>query len=101
MALSATNSDGKVTVSSQTASDHISLVPGREYALSFSSAGAFALDLQMMAGDGASWDDVYDVTDKVSIDSTTGKQNVRVPAGNYRMNVTTYNNPITMWAREL
>lgn len=101
MGQSATNSSGSVTVSSATTSDHISLVPGREYAISASSAGAFAFDLQIMAGDGVSWDDVYDASGKVTIDSTTGKQNVRVPAGNYRMNVTTYNNPITMWAREL
>lgn len=101
MAQSATNSSGSVTISATGTSDHISLVPGREYAISASSAGAFAFDLQIMAGDGVSWDDVYDASGKVTIDSTTGKQNVRVPAGNYRMNVTTYNNPITLWAREL
>jgi len=95
MALSPTNSSGSVTQSATGASDHISLVPGREYALSFSSAGAFVV------GDGSSWDDVYDSAGKVTIDSSTGKQNVRVPAGAYRMNVATYNNPITMWAREL
>lgn len=101
MALSATNSSGSVTQSATGASDHLSLVPGREYALSFSSAGAFVVDVQVMAGDGASWDDVYDSSGKATIDSSTGKQNLRVPAGIYRMNVTTYNNPITMWAREL
>ncbi len=101
MALSPTNSSGSVTRSATGESDHISLVPGREYALSFSSAGAFVVDVQIMAGDGSSWDDVYDAAGKVTIDSSTGKQNVRVPAGAYRMNVTTYNNPITMWAREL
>ena len=101
MALSATNSDGYVVVSSATQSDHINLVPGRSYLLSFSSAGAFALDLQVMAGDGSSWDDAYDGTTKVTIDSTTGVQNKVVVAGSYRMDVDTYNNPITMWAREV
>lgn len=101
MALAATNSDGYVVVSSATQSDHISLVPGRSYMLSFSSAGAFVLDLQVLAGDGASWDDVYDGTTQVTIDSSSGVQNTVVVAGTYRMDVGTYNNPITMWAREV
>jgi len=73
MGQSSTNSSGSVTVSSATTSDHISLVPGREYAISASSAGAFAFDLQIMAGDGVSWDDVYDASGKVTIDSTDRK----------------------------
>ena len=101
MALAATNSGGYVVVSSATRSDHINLVPGRRYMLSFSSAGAFALDLQVLAGDGSSWDDVYDGTTQVTIDSSTGVQNTIVYAGIYRMDVNTYNNPITMWAREV
>lgn len=98
MALSET--PGRVTATSTGASDHISLVPGREYVLSFTSAGAFVVDLQRLAGDGASLDDVFDETGKITIDSSSGKQNVIVPAGKYSMNVTTYNSPITMWAEE-
>lgn len=91
-----------VTVSAQTQSDHIALPAGAEYCLTFSSAGAFALDLQRLAGDGSSWDDLhYDATTQVTIDSTTGPQSVVVVAGKYRMDVTTYNNPITMWAEEV
>lgn len=101
MALAATNSNGYVTVSSATQSDHLNLVPGRSYLLSFTSAGAFAIDLQVLSGDGTSWDDVYDGTTQVTIDSTTGVQNKVVFAGQYRMDVNTYNNPITMWAREV
>ena len=94
MALSATN---PVTVSSQTASDHLALPLG-EYVLEFASAGAFALDLQSASG--SAFSDVYsDPTTKVTIDSSTGPLTVVVVGGrNYRMNVTTYNNPITMTA---
>lgn len=90
------------TVSSATQSEALDLAPGRDYVLSFTSAGAFALDLQVLAGDGTSWDDVYDGTNtQVTIDSSSGKQNVVVRGGqSYRMDVNTYNNPITMWARE-
>ena len=94
----AAQSGYSVTVSSQTQSDHISLPAGQKYALTFSSAGAFALDLQRMDGNGG-WDDVHDGTGtQVTIDSTTGRQSVVVIAGRYRMDVNTYNNPITMWA---
>lgn len=101
MALAAT-SPNSVTVSSATQSDHIHLPPGHDYVLSFTSAGAFVLDVQIMAGDGSSFDDVYDGTNtKVAIDSSTGVQNVVVRGGqSYRMDVTTYNNPITMWAKQ-
>lgn len=101
MAQAATNAYGYVTVSSATQSDHLNLVPGRSYLLSFTSAGAFALDLQVLAGDGVIFDDVYDGDTKVTIDSSTGVQNKVVVAGSYRMDVNTYNNPITMWAKEV
>jgi len=101
MALSATNIDGKAVATATGGSEHLTLVPGRSYLLSFSSAGAFVLDLQVLAGDGASWDDVYDGTTQVTIDSSSGVQNTVVVAGTYRMDVGTYNNPITMWAREV
>ena len=90
------------TVSSATQSEALDLATGRDSVLSFTSEGAFALDLQVLAGDGTSWDDVYDGTNtQVTIDSSSGKQNVVVRGGqSYRMDVNTYNNPITMWARE-
>lgn len=91
-----------VTVSAQTQSDHIALPAGHEYCLTFSSAGAFALDLQRLASDGSSWDDVHDASStQVTIDSTTGRQSIVVSAGKYRMDVNTYNNPITMWAEQV
>ena len=91
-----------VTVSSQTQSEPLNIdLAGKRWMLSFSSSGAFALDLQILAGDGESWDDVYEGTTQVTIDSTTGRQNVVVTSGIYRMDVNTYNNPITMWAKEV
>lgn len=101
MAIAATSIDGYVVASGTGATSHIVLVPGRQYMLSFSSSGAFVVDVQMLAGDGASWDDVYDGTTKVTIDSSSGVQNKVVVAGTYRMNVSTYNSAITMWAKEV
>lgn len=100
MALASTNGLGYVTVSSATTSDHISLPPGRDYVLTFTSAGAFVLDLEI--GDGTNWSDAFDALGaKTTIDSSTGPQHKVVPGGQkYRMSVDTYNNPITMTARE-
>lgn len=100
MALASTNGYSYVTVSSATQSDHISLQPGRTYVLHFSSAGAFVLDIQV--GDGTNFSDLFNQLGvKVTIDSSTGEQNVQVAGGQcYRMDVDTYNNPITMTARE-
>lgn len=52
MAKSVTSNDKKHTASADGVSDHIELLPGKEYKISFTSAGAFALDLQEMLGDG-------------------------------------------------
>lgn len=102
MALSDNNADRYVTVSSATQSDHIKLVPGREYVLEFTSAGAFALDVQT-SGDGSNFKDLYDTSGKITIDTTAAAaMHVRVPGGLcYRMDVDTYNNPITMTAYEV
>jgi hypothetical protein len=89
-----------VTVSSATQSDHISLGGQGDWLLRCSSAGAFVLDIQEGGTDGASFADVYlNATNKATIDSSTGPQSYRVSGGYcYRMDVTTYNNPITMVA---
>jgi hypothetical protein len=74
-------------------------LPSGEYVLQFSSAGAFALDIQV--GDGTTFSDLYyDATTQATIDSSTGPQCVSVPGGmSYRMDVTTYNSAITMTAK--
>jgi len=58
------------------------------------------LDIQE-SDDGSSFKDGYTApTTKATIASSTGPQSVRVSGGMcYRMNVTTYNNPITMSVR--
>lgn len=101
MAVASTNAELYVTVSAQTQSDALSLSPGHEYVLHFASAGDFALDLQV--GDGTTFSDMYDASGtKITIDSTaSAAMNWRVPGGQqYRMDVSTYNNPITMRARQ-
>jgi hypothetical protein len=100
MAKSEQNDIGQVTKSATGASDHLELSEGSSWKLTFVSAGAYALDLQEVAGDSTTFVDSYydDTTTQVEI-SSTGRQAVVVPAGWYRMNVTTYNNPITMYAR--
>lgn len=104
MALATTNKEYYVTVSSATQSDHISLPPrqGGGYVLTFTSAGAFALDLQHSADGGSNWADVYDINNnKITINTATPTfQAICVCAGQYRMDVDTYNNPITMRATE-
>jgi hypothetical protein len=85
------------TVSSATQSDHIILGPG-EWALDFASAGAFILDIQRGLN-GSSFRDLYTMEGtKVTMDSTGLSHCVVVGGGDYRMDVTTYNNPITMTA---
>jgi hypothetical protein len=76
-------------------SSSISLPPG-EYVLRFASSDPFVLDVQ--EGDGTSFADLhYDPTTKVTIDSSTGPQSVKVLGGlSYRMNVDTYTSAITM-----
>jgi hypothetical protein len=80
------------------ASPVITLIPG-EFILQFSSAGAFVLDVQV--GDGTTFSDLYyDSSTKVTIDSSSGPQHVKVPGGmSYRMDVGTYNSAITMRSR--
>jgi len=101
MALAATHINSYVTVSSATTSDHLTLSPDHEYKLSFTSAGAFVVALQELAGDGSTWVAVHDCDGAVIIDSTTGRQTVIVVSGQYRIDATTYNDPITMWARQV
>lgn len=88
-----------VTVESATQSDHLQLPANGEWVLSLSSAGAFEVDIQEGGADGSSFADMYyDETNKVTLVGT-GPRSVRVPGGQcYRMDVTTYNNPITMVA---
>lgn len=98
MGLASTNSKGYVTVESATQSDHLEIpshIYGGRYTLQAKSDGAFVLDIQM--GDGTDFDDMYyDATTKVTLDST-GNTSVSVPGGRcYRMDVDTYNNPITL-----
>lgn len=83
-------------VATATGASPVMLLPAGEYILQFTSAGAFVLDVQV--GDGASFADLfYDSATKVTIDSSAGPQHVRVSGGaSYRMDVGTYNNPITM-----
>jgi hypothetical protein len=94
------NIDRRVVASATGASGSLELPAGREYHISFTSAGAFALTLQQLAGDRTTWRDAYRGSDKASVDSTstTTPLDFVVGGGTYRMNVSTYNNPITMWA---
>jgi hypothetical protein len=102
MAQSDENSLGQTTATATGASPHIVLPEDYEYLITFSSAGAFVLDVQVQTGDPTKWDDLYDQNDvKLTIDSSTGKQNFVTKAGNIRMDVDTYNNPITMYARKV
>lgn len=99
MGLATTNADAYVVATGTGASDYISLRSGVDFVLSFRSAGAFVLDVQI--GDGTTFKDIYEGTTKQEIDSSTGQQDIRVTGGQkYRMDVGTYNNPITMTARE-
>lgn len=99
MALATTNAEAYVVATSTGESDFISLRSGVDFVLSFRSAGAFVLDIQL--GDGTDFRDAYDSSGKQSVDSSTGEQDVVVAGGQkYRMDVDTYNNPITMTARE-
>ena len=68
-----------------------------EYSVQAASGGAYSLDIQRNDGLG-NWSDVYyDATTKVTL-ASTGVQSVRLPAGQYRANVTTYNSAITLTA---
>jgi len=97
MALSPQNDIGQVTRSATGASDHLELSEGSDWKLTFVATGAYALDLQEMTGSGT-FIDSYEGATKVVV-ANTGRQAVVVTPGSYRMNVTTYNNPITMYAR--
>ncbi len=101
MARSAQQSLLQAIATATGASPHIELTEGVEYLISFTCAGAFTLTLQVESGGIDKWDDVYDSSGIVTINSASGKQNTVVVAGNYRMNVATYNNPITMYARRV
>lgn len=97
MGLATANAESYVIATGTGQSDYISLRPGTDFVLSFRSAGAFVLDVQV-GGDSA---DAYDSSGKIAIDSSSGQQDVRVSGGQkYLMDVGTYNNPITMTARE-
>lgn len=61
------------------------------------SAGAYSLDIQSNDGRGNFADVYYDTTNKATL-ASTGVQSVRLPAGQYRANVTTYNSAITLTA---
>jgi hypothetical protein len=89
-----------VTVNSATTSDHIKIPSRGDYILKVTSSGAFVVDIQEGGQDGDSFSDVYvDATSKATVDSSSGPQSYRVSGGLcYRMNATTYNNPITMVA---
>lgn len=105
MALASTNNERYVTVGSATTSDHITLTPrqgGGSYILSCTSAGAFALDIQVSNDAGVNFVDAYmDATTKATINTATPTaQHFIVPAGSYRMDVDTYNSTITMRAIE-
>ena len=105
MALASTQNNFYVTVTSATQSDHLSLPPnasGAPWVLAFTSAGAFALDLQNSNDGGTTWTDMYDLNNnKITNNTATPTyQALQVPAGQYRMDVDTYNNPITMRATE-
>ena len=84
-------------------SPHITLPPrrgGGRYILAVRSSGAFVADLQR-ANDGSDFTDVYEQNTKVTINTgTPTAQDFEVPAGSYRLNVTTYNSAITMYAQE-
>ena len=102
MPKASTARDYYVTVESATTSDWLEL-PIREsgagYILTFVSAGAFALDLQQ-SNDRENFFDMYDLSNnKITVNTATPTyQSIQVPAGQYRMDVDTYNNPITMRA---
>jgi hypothetical protein len=92
----------EVSVSSATTSDHLQLPDNGDYILTFRSGGAFILDLQEDLDATSFKDAYYDATNKVTIDSSTGPQSVRVAGGRcYRMDVGTYNSVITMKARRV
>jgi hypothetical protein len=85
-------------VATATGASPVITLPGGEFVLRFTSAGAFVLDVQ--EGDGTNFADMfYDSTTKVTIDSSSGPRSVKVPGGqSYRMDVGTYNSEITMTA---
>lgn len=98
MGLSATNSQGYVEATGTGFSDHIYLPPqARDYTIKAYSAGAFAADVQE-SPDGENWYDLYDLNGKVTIQTGIGASGRIVPAGRYRLNVTTYNSTITLKA---
>lgn len=99
MALSATNDQLRVSVTSATQSNHIKLPPG-EYCLECTSAGAFALDIQVAADPAQTFRDLYDTNGKVTFDTTAAAKMHVIVAGGlcYRMDVDTYNSEITLAA---
>ena len=75
-----------------------------EYVLTFESAGAFALDVQVdKASDGTFTDLYFDSSNQATIDTTaSAPRDIVVQGGmQYRMSVDTYNNDITMSAYRL
>lgn len=92
-----TNIDLNVIGTEEGLSPILSLPAGKDYLLSFTSAEAFALDLKVVLGNGEDIDDVYMGDTPVQIDSTSGSLNVVVPGGRYQMDITTFNEDVTMW----
>lgn len=95
--------DYSVIASASGTSSSISLPNDGDYLLTFDSTGAFVLDVQENKDGG--WDDSYyqdNPATKVTVNSSSGNQSAVVPGGvQYRMDVGTYNNPITMYATRL
>lgn len=94
-----------VTITSTGTSDAISLPPiaggGERYAVGATSAGAFALTLEVSLDGGNNWTSLYDANGQVSFSSASGTTAVSVQAGvQLRANVTTYNSAITLFAVE-
>lgn len=105
MAISDKQNDYIAEASTTGASPHISLPPrpdGGFWKLSFRSSGAFALDLQESdTADDSDWVDAYNENSTKAIvnTATPTAQSFIVAAGNYRMNVTSYNSTIQMRAK--
>lgn len=79
----------------------IQLPASGDFILRFRDPLASAFVIALQAGDGTNFDPAYldDQSTAISIASASGPRAVRVPGGlSYRMNITTYNDPITMEA---
>lgn len=99
MAKASTNDQGYVsTAAASGASDHIELSESSQWRLTFVSTGNFSVDLQVLAGDNATWLDEYSGGSKVNI-THSGNKSFIVPSGTYRMNVASNAGVVTMYGR--